>query len=124
MLVTVGVSGVGVALAVGVTVTVGVSVGATACAVGCWRMAKYTNTAPIAKNRMNKPSAVGRLSVTAGRRLPWSFFVDLEGLSGLLRSVPHTRQRAASWLNLVPHVGHILVGLDGISGLIIICQAQ
>jgi oxygen-independent coproporphyrinogen III oxidase len=51
-------------------------------------------------------------------RLPWTAFAVRAVFSVADKSVPHTRQRAASTLTRVPHVGHILVCLDGFSGLI------
>lgn len=69
VLVTVGVTGVGEAVLVAVIVTVAVFVEATAWTVG-WRIAKYTSDAPIAINNANSPSAMGRLRVITGMRLP------------------------------------------------------
>ena len=114
----VGVTGVGVVVAVGVIVMVGVSVGATACATG-WRMAKYTRMAPMAINSASNPNAAGKFNVITGIRLVRFIWAGLADLLELLKSLPHTRQRAASSFTRVPQVGHNFVGLDGVSGLII-----
>jgi len=51
-------------------------------------------------------------------RLPCTVFDLREGFSVPDKSLPQTRQRVASSLTLVPHVGHNFVGLDGISDVI------
>ncbi len=71
----------------------------------------------MAMNSASSPRAVGRLSVITGRRVPWIALAGLDGRSGFNRSVPHTRQRTASSLSLVPQVGHSFVGFDGVSGI-------
>ena len=73
----------------------------------------------MAMNRMNSPNMAGRFRVISGKRLPCTTaLAGLEGLSLVASSVPHTRQRVASWLKRVPHVGHNFVDLEVISGLI------
>ena len=67
----------------------------------------------------NNPSARGRFKVITGIRLPWTVFADLDDLAEFVRSVPHTWQRIASSLTLVPQVGHSFVGFEGVSKLII-----
>lgn len=67
----------------------------------------------------NNPRARGRLSVITGMRLACMEFAERDDLAGLVKSVPQTWQRRASSLTLVPHVGHNLVGFEGVSKLII-----
>jgi hypothetical protein len=102
---------VGVLVAVGVIVTVGVTVGAVAATAGC-RMAKYTRVAPIAIKSASKPKAIGKFNVITGIRLPRLIWA---GLEELLKSLPQTRQRGASSLTRVPHVGQSFVGFEGVS---------
>lgn len=110
-----GGGGVLVAVEVAVAVAVEVSVGGIITS-GVWRRAKNTRIAPIARNSANNPMAAGRLSVTAGIRLPCTAFVGCEGFSVLPSSEPHTRHLVASSLRRVPQVGHNLDGF--VSGLI------
>ena len=114
----VGVTGVGVIDGVTVKVIVGVTVGSTT-----WPdrlRAKYTRPAPIARKRVKKPNTAGKVKVSSGIRLPW-IGLDLPGDFILAdRSVPHTRHRAASILNRVPQVGHVFVGFEIVSGLILL----
>jgi hypothetical protein len=81
-------------------------------------MAKYTSIAPIAIKRASNPNATGKFNVITGIRLPRFICAGLDGLLELLKSLPQTRQRAASSLTRVPHVGHSFVGFDGVSGFI------
>jgi hypothetical protein len=73
----------------------------------------------MAMKSANNPNARGRLTVITGIRLPCTEFAALDDLAGFVRSVPHTWQRGASSLTLVPQVGHNFVGFEGVSKLII-----
>ena len=117
VLVGVGVWGVGVTVAVLVWVNVGVEVGSKATAPVCCN-ATYTITAPMVKNRAKRPKAAGKPRVTSGIRLPWTARSARRERSLSLRFEPHTRQRVASALTRVPHVGHSFEGVDGVSVLI------
>jgi len=117
--VEVEVGGNGVEVIVGVTVNVAVAVGVIGTTTsGLLRKAKKTMMAPIARKIANKPMAAGRLRVISGIRLPWMALAVFLGIPVVLRSAPHTRQRVASSLNRVPQVGHNLVGVVVVSGLI------
>jgi hypothetical protein len=70
------------------------------------------------KKSAKSPRAIGRLNVISGIRLPWISFTGREGFSPPARSLPQTRQRVASSLTRVPHVGHSFVGFEGISEVI------
>ena len=118
--VMVGGGSVGVLLGVGVTVSVEVGV-ISMMASGVVFSAKYTMTAPIARKRANKPMAAGKLRVMAGMRLPWTALAGWTGFSALPRSAPHTRQRVASSVRRVPHVGQSFVEEGDVdSGLIVV----
>ncbi len=105
----------GVRVTVGVKVTVGVSV---IVAVGVVESAligvdflfkeKYTRAAPRIKKSAKKPSTAGKLSVISGMRDPWTDLADW-ALRLDFNSLPHTRQRVALSLSLVPQVGHNFV---------------
>ena len=112
----VGVDGVGVVVGVIVAVEVGVAVGSTTRPVSL--RVKKTNAAPIPKNNASNVNAIGRLKVTWGMRLPCTALSLRAGFSIPLKSLPHTRQRAASSLTRVPQVGHNFVGFDGVSDVI------
>ena len=112
----VGVDGVGVVVGVIVDVEVGVAVGSTTRPVSL--RVKKTNAAPIPKNIASNANAIGRLNVTWGMRLPWTALSLRAGLSIPLKSLPHTKQRAASSLTRVPQVGHNFVGFEGVSAVI------
>ena len=112
----VGVDGVGVVVGVIVDVEVGVAVGSTTRPVSL--RVKKTNAAPIPKNIASNANAIGRLKVTWGMRLPCTALSLRAGFSIPLKSLPHTRQRAASSLTRVPQVGHNFVGFDGVSDVI------
>jgi len=117
--VDVEVGGKGVEVIVGVTVNVAVAVGVIGTTKGgLLRKAKKTMMAPIARKRANKPMADGRLRDITGIRLPWMALVAFLGIPAALRSAPQTRQRVASSLTRVPQVGHNLVGVGVVSGLI------
>ena len=140
MLVTVGVSGVGVNVAVDVTVGVDVSVGSAIPPVAF--SPKYMSAPPTTKKNKKSPKMIGKLSVTSGMRgAPiWGTLLEpplvgvlplLAGWLGAdcsvrglfsatvsLKVVPHTKQRGASSRTLVPQVGQTLVGFEGLSKLI------
>jgi hypothetical protein len=118
VLVDVGGGSVGVMVAVAVCVAVSTGVGAAATTSGLLRTANKTITAPIARKSANKAIAAGILNVISGIRLPCKALAGLVPFSVLPTSAPHTRQRTASSLRRVPHVGHNLVAIDEDSGLI------
>ena len=109
----VGVTGVGVTDGVMVSVIVDVVVGSTIISPSC--NAKKTSPAPIAKKIANRMIAKGRLMVICGIRLPRTAFPWTSADIPLVNSEPHTKQRVASSLTLVPHVGHSFVFFGEVS---------
>jgi hypothetical protein len=77
-------------------------------------------TAPTIINKAKKPRIAGKPRVMRGNLLPSTAFSGLVGFFPLANSVPHTKQRVESSAIRVPQVGHILVGVLGISDVIII----
>ena len=72
--------------------------------------AKKTITAPMARKTAKSPMVAGRLRVISGMRLPRKPRGFESGLIPLVvNSLPHTRQRVASSLKRVPHVGQSFV---------------
>jgi hypothetical protein len=72
----------------------------------------YTTIAPTTRNKVNKPSAMGRLSVTSGIRaapIEGSVLFGVPALALPLKSVPQTGQRVALSARRVPQVGQICV---------------
>jgi hypothetical protein len=67
----------------------------------------------------SKIKAIGRLKVIWGIRLPCTVLDLPVDFSVPVKSLPQTRQRLASSLTRVPHVGQSFVGLDGVSDVII-----
>ena len=77
------------------------------------------------RNKANRAIATGRLKVIAGIRLPLTFDGLFPLVACVVKELPHTKQRSASSLTRVPHTGHIFVGLDGDSMVIVeflMCQ--
>jgi hypothetical protein len=75
------------------------------------------------KKTISKPIAAGKVKVISGIRLPDNAGLGLPGRevgsrTDAERSAPQTRQRTASMLRRVPHVGQSLVGFVLVSGLI------
>jgi hypothetical protein len=103
--------GVSVGMVVGVIVTVLVDTGVGGVTDPVARRAKNVMIAPIAKTRINKPSAMGRLRVISGNRgsLTPDVFVLL-GAAGWTRFRPHTEHLVAVSLTREPQVGHNFCG--------------
>lgn len=100
---------------VGVTVTVGVAVGVVTLPVVC-RITKI-NAAPKPRITTINPIAAGRLIFNSGSFGFWTGLVaDAFVVGANVR--PHTRQRVAFSLNLVPQVGQVLGFEVSFSGLI------
>jgi hypothetical protein len=111
----------GVRLAVAVSVTVSVMVGETV-GVGkttfpVLRKTKKTTPAPMKSKITSKARAKGKLMVISGMRGPCTP-LDFIGVAAGVNVLPHTRQRVAFSLSLVPQVGQTFVFWVVDSGLI------
>ena len=108
-----------VSVGVKVSVTVWVIVG-MAVALGSLPVpfrAMNNETAPMMRNKANKPSAAGRLKVNCGIRAPWMLLSTFAvGFGVALKTLPQTTHREAFSARRVPQVGHSFVGV--VSGLI------
>jgi len=71
-------------------------------------------------NSAKIPRTAGNPRVMRGNLLPSTAFSGLVGFFPLDNSAPHTKQRVESSAIRVPQVGHILVGVLGISDVIFI----
>jgi hypothetical protein len=108
---------VGVRVCSRVGVMVAVVVGAGPLTWPVPRRMRKINPAPMARVIRINPMAKGRLRVTSGKCPPWSGLLAAAGAALPVNVRPHTRQRVAVSLILVPQVGHTLVDVIG-SGLI------
>jgi hypothetical protein len=106
--------GLGVIVTVGVMVKVGVIVGVVTRPVVCRRT--KINAAPRPRIKIISPMAAGRLTFNSGNLGFWTGLVGMV-LVLVVKVRPHTRQRVAFSLSLVPQVGQVF-GVEGlVSGL-------